>query len=102
MANISAATTGIENVILWVGPNPSSNKRRIKVSNIPNQASLDTFTITIPGLKVLGTVNENFITPQVLEQIKKWILLNLELIEEYSDGRIFTEEFSPGVKKVSG
>lgn len=35
MANITDDESGIENVVLWIGPNPKSHGMRIKVSNVP-------------------------------------------------------------------
>jgi hypothetical protein len=37
MSNITYKTTGIKNVVLWIGPNTEYHGKRIKVSNIPNK-----------------------------------------------------------------
>ena len=34
LANVTYKTTGIEDVIIWIGPNPTSHDKRIKISNI--------------------------------------------------------------------
>lgn len=100
IANIDSKTTGIKNVVVWVGPYPPEHRMRIKVSNVLNKSSTHTFSITIPDLRVVGKVNESFITPKVLEQIKRWITLNQRVIEEYSNREILTEDFLARLQKV--
>ena len=101
MANISSKTTGIENVVIWVGANPSRHGRRIKVSNKPNSYNVnDCFVLTIPDYSVIGDINNKFITNKVLDKIKKFIELNMPIINDYSDGIIGTEEFLSLVKPV--
>lgn len=39
IANVTEETTGIEGVVIWIGPNPKSHGKRVKVSNIPNKIS---------------------------------------------------------------
>ncbi len=64
MANIGPKATGLDNIVIWVGPNPDNDIIRIKVCNQPNQPNnyIDTFSITIPDLEIVGKVNEKFIT----------------------------------------
>ncbi len=90
MSNITYKTTGIKNVVLWIGPNPEYHGKRIKVSNIPNKFDgKDCFTLTIPDFKIIGKVD---ITQQKLKQIKEFVLLNLEVINDYSDYNMSTED----------
>ncbi len=100
MSSIGPKTTGIEKVIIWVGPNASQPEMRIKVCNTPDKISIDTFSITIPDLQIAGKINEKFITPELLERIKKWILVNQKAIEDYSNREIFTYDFLLRIKKV--
>jgi hypothetical protein len=37
MANVTEETTGIKDVVIWIGPNPKSHGKRVKISNIPNK-----------------------------------------------------------------
>lgn len=98
MANISPKTTGLKDLFIWVGPNPHG--RRIKVSNIPNKFSKeDCFTITIPDFEIIGHP-ENWITNKHIEDIKKFITLNKDLIIDYSDEKISTDEFIGGIVKI--
>jgi hypothetical protein len=93
MANISPKKTGIDNVFLWVGPNPVTHGKRIKVSNIPNKFSKDDcFTITIPEYKVVGNVNTKLISNKVLEDIILFIEINKNIIIDFSDEKISTDE----------
>jgi ribosome biogenesis protein Tsr3 len=101
MSNLSSKATGIEDVIIWVGPNPLYHGKRIKVSNIPNKISkIDCFTITIPDLEIIGYVNSAFIDKKKLEKIKEFVKINMEVLSKYSDGEIFTDEMIALLKKV--
>ena len=94
MANVSPKKTGISNVYIWFGPNPHYHGRRIKVSNISNKFSKnDCFTITIPKFEIIGKYNTNLITSSVLEDIIKFVNLNIKAIEDFSDELISTDEF---------
>ena len=94
MANVSPKKTGISNVYIWFGPNLHYHGRRIKVSNISNKFSKnDCFTITIPKFEIIGKYNTNLITSSVLEDIIKFVNLNIKAIEDFSDELISTDEF---------
>ena len=97
MANFTKKTTGIDDVVIWLGPG-----NRIKVSNKPNSFdTYDTFTITIPDLEIIGDVNTKFIKQSVLNKIYDFIKSNIQVIEEYSDRKISTEDLIERIKKVS-
>jgi hypothetical protein len=101
MANFTKKTTGIEDVVIWIGPNPPQHGRRIKVSNKPNSFDIyDTFTISIPDLEIIGEVDTKFIKKDKLNQIFEFINNNIEVISEYSDRKISTEELIEKIKKV--
>ena len=101
MANVTDESTGINDVVLWIGPNPTSHGKRIKVSNIPNKiSSSDLFTITIPDMNIIGDVNSKFITKSKLDDIKKFITINLQLIEDYSEYKITTKRFLDNLKSI--
>jgi len=101
MANISPKKTGIKDVVIWIGPNPGNHWKRIKVSNIPNKISkTDCFILTIPDFKIIGEVNDKLITSSILEDIKKFININLQLIYDFSDEKITTDEFIDSLLKI--
>ncbi len=101
MANFTKKTTGIEDVVIWIGPNPPNHGKRIKVSNkIDSFDPQETFTITIPDLKIIGEVNTKLISNQILDKIFDFINKNIEVISEYSDRRISTEELIDRIQKV--
>jgi hypothetical protein len=82
-----------------MGPNPSGHWKRIKVSNVPNKFDgKNCFTITIPDFKIIG-VNK-FITVEKLEEIQKFVTLNMQLIIDYSDYKIETLDFLLNLKKI--
>ena len=94
MANVSPKKTGIKDVYIWFGPNPHYHGKRIKVSNIPNKFSKnDCFTITIPEFEIIDQYNTNLITTSVLDDIIKFVKLNIKAIEDFSDEKISTDEF---------
>lgn len=101
MANVYSEDTGIKNVVIWVGPNPGQHWKRIKISNIPNKwGDSNCFTLTIPDFKIIGNVNTKLITKDVLEDIKNWININIEPINDYSNRTIFTSEFLKRLKSI--
>ncbi len=100
MANISPKKTGLQDIFIWVGPNPHTHGKRIKVSNIPNKFSKDNcFTITIPNFEIIGDV-ESWITSSHISDIKRFITLNLDLINKFSEEKISTDEFIDGIVKI--
>ena len=101
MASISPNKTGIKNVFIWVGPNPESHWKRIKVSNIQNKFDkYNCFTITIPDFRIIGETNNNLITKKVLEDIIDFVKLNMQIIIDYSDEKISTDELIDNIKKI--
>ena len=101
MANVSSKNTGVENTVLWFGPNPDSHGYKIKVSNIPNKFDgRDCFTITIPSYNIIGKRDESVITNRILEKIINFIELNIEIIKQYSDYEIETLDFLNSIKKI--
>ena len=101
MANVTYKTTGIENVVLWTVPNPDYHGKRIKVSNLPNKfTGSNCFTLTIPQFEIVGKIDETFITTKVLDKIKEFVTLNYQIISDYSDYLISTEDLIENLKKV--
>ena len=101
MANASEKITGIENVVIWMGPPPASHGHRIKVSNIPNSFKTeDCFIITIPDFKVIGEINKSLIDQKKFDNIIKFIQLNMDNIILYSEYKIETSDFLNKLIKV--
>lgn len=102
MANVTEETTGIKDVVIWIGPNPSSHGKRVKVSNIPGKiSSIDCFTLTIPKFEIIGDVNNKFIDSLKMDKIRSFIENNLKLIEDYSEYKISTKELLDNLKPVN-
>jgi len=94
LTDVSPRQTGIENVYVWVGFNPHYQVRRIKVSNVPNDFhGKDCFTMTIPDFKIIGEPNRKVVTTAIMKEIIKFVELNLQLIYDYSDEKMATDEF---------
>ena len=101
MANISGKYTGIKNVVIWVGPNPGYHWHRIKVSNTPNKIDINNlFTLTIPDFNIIGEVNRKLITTKVLDDIKKFVEINMDLIISYSNREVETFDFLKNIKSI--
>jgi hypothetical protein len=101
MANITSNETGIDDVVIWIGPSPSMHGHKIKVSNIPNKISSDNlFTITIPDFNIIGDINSKFINDSKLNKIKEFLTINNESIIEYSEYKLSTKEFLDKLIKV--
>jgi hypothetical protein len=101
MSNITQETSGIKDVIIWIGPNPPQHGRRIKVSNKPNSFDgNDCFTITIPKFEIIGDVNKKLIDKSVMSEIIEFVKLNMDTIIEYSDRKLSTLELLKTLKMV--
>lgn len=101
MSNFTYKTTGIKDIVLWIGPNPGYHGRRIKVSNVSNKFDgKDCFTLTIPEFKIIGNVNNKLITNKILEQIKEFVNINYKIICDYSDYLISTEDLIENLKSI--
>jgi hypothetical protein len=101
LANVTDKTTGIEDVVIWIGPNPPNHGKRIKISNQPNKFDgKDCFTLTIPDFKIIGNINDKFIDTDKLNKIKEFIEINIDIITKYSDYLLSTEDLLSGLKKV--
>jgi len=101
MANVTDETTGIKNVVIWIGPPPTMHGHRIKISNIPNKFDgSDCFVMTIPEFDIIGNVNKSFIKTETIEKIKEFVLLNMDLIIDYSNYKTSTKELLDNLKSV--
>lgn len=101
MASITQKTTGIKDVVIWIGPNPSYHGKRIKISNSPNSFNIsDSFTLTIPEFEIIGNVDKKFITTEILNQIKEFININIDLISDYSNMKISTEDLIENLIRI--
>jgi len=101
MSNISYNTTGIKDVVIWIGPNPHYHGKRVKISNTPSKFNKNNcFTITIPDLEIIGDVNKVLIDSKKLEKIKEFISVNMNVISKYLDEEILTDDMINSLKKV--
>jgi len=92
MISISVKTTGIKNVVLWLG------KTNVKISNIPNNKNgKDCFTINY-DLILSGRVNKNHITNDILEKIKKYIFFIKNDVKKYFDNNICLSDLLKKIK----
>jgi len=86
MISLSKTSHGIENITIWVGPNKKYNSKIVKVSNkLNDKKGEDCFTITLSDLKILGQVDENIITSDVLLKIKNFLIKNRQEISYFYD-----------------
>lgn len=96
-------TTGIKNVIMYCGENPHANFSRIKISNNYDYSNKsDLFTILIPEMEIIGDINTEYITYEILEQIFHFLKLNMVAILKYSKNEIDTGDFiTKMIKKIN-
>ena len=101
MANVDYETTGISDIVLWIGPNPKSHGYRIKVSNkLNNFDGTNNFTITIPDYKIIGDVNNKLVSSTKMEEIIDFIEKNKDIIISYSDHEIITKKLLDGIVSI--
>lgn len=101
MSSITYKSTGIKNVVLWIG-HTATKEKAIKVSNVlcPSFDGKDCFTLTIPDFKIIGKVNKELITDDVLQQIKEFVMKNLDNILEHSDFKTSSCEMIENLKSI--
>lgn len=101
MANITDETSGIQDVVIWIGPKEPSHGDRVKISNIPNSFNgHNCFTMTIPDLKIIGEIDNTFITSKKLKKIKEFINKNMNVILQYSHFQISTKTLLDTLQKI--
>ena len=103
MVDVSKKRTNLE-VIVWVdGPRNLPHAARIKFANSYGDklagVELIPMTIDNPTIpeKILPKVK---IKPKDVEDIKRWVILNQDLIKQYGNGDIDTDTFLSSIKKV--
>ena len=86
---------------IWIGPNTHYQGKVIKVSNIPNKSGKDDcFTLTIPDFEIIGNINIELITNEILEKIKLFTNTNIKLINDFSDELISTDELIDNLIRI--
>jgi len=101
MSSFGERGTGIPGVSFWVGPNRMFKTPIVKISNILNEKSgIDCFNILLPNLEIVGNRDKNVITDEILEKIKKFIILNKDLIYDISNNKISDFTFFKKMKKI--
>ena len=98
MANLSPKTTGFAYYI-WVGPPSPKHSFRIKVVNEPGRIDpTDSFSLSIEDNPkvVAGKAN---IPQKVMNNIKKWITLNKEILIKHAKMEIDDDELKSNLKK---
>ena len=83
---VPSSLTGIDKVTLWIGPNKRQKFKRIFIANKPDEKYPENLVLMrIPEFKITGKINKEFLTPEKIEQIIKWIILNEKLVLDYCD-----------------
>ena len=101
LTDISPRQTGIKDAYIWAGFNPHTHDRRIKVSNVPNDFhGKDCFTMTIPDFEIIGEPNKKVVSDDIMNDIVKFVEVNLQLIYDYSDEKIDTVEYFENIVKI--
>lgn len=79
MANLSAKDTGLPYTI-YIGKVGGQHGPRIKVSNIKGSMSDDCFVVSIEQVPEVKTPRNVKVSQQVVKDVKKWIVLNLNTL----------------------
>lgn len=103
MANYKASELNLP-VNIWIdGPRNMKHGKRIKVQNnySTNFTPNDLISITISDKPELGkTFKKVKISNKDINIIKQWIILNKQVLEEYSEGKISTRELDNLLKSL--
>ena len=98
MANLYPTKTGIDEVLMFVGP-VKQHWHRVKISNIPNKYSSNNFIISIPDLIIVEGIPEKWVKKK-LPLIFEFIKNNEQLIIDFSENKILSEDFIDSIKKI--
>jgi hypothetical protein len=100
ISSVGESATGIKDLIIWFVPNPHSKEVKVRVSNNPNDLTgNDIFSIILPKYNIIGDVNKDFITDDILQSIISYIEINIDNIYKYSDGLICGSDFILSLKR---
>ena len=100
MANYRPKETGLL-MVIWLQPKTGKEKHgcRIKVErDYGDKSKNDTFTITIPDLKVIGDTGK--IRQEDITDLKRFIQLNMDIIKLFWDDEISSTDFGLRIKHL--
>ena len=97
MANFTKEDTGL-NPVVFLSPKMASHGCRIKVSNtIGKMTADDTFSISIPDLKIYGEMKLKI---KDLDQVLNWAAANGDIILQYWNSKISTKTLANSLIKL--
>lgn len=102
MATLTQKTHGIPDAVIWVGRSNKRHGLRVKVSLHKNKwVEGDDFVIQMPSLDYDYNTVPKWMSKNTLDKIKKWIVLNTPLLNDYQNGNIHdTSDFLNGISKI--
>jgi hypothetical protein len=101
MARVDIRRHGIEGVVIWVGEANKQHGLRVKVSNLRNRWSDDSFVIQMPSLDYDPSQVANWIDKTKMQQILEWIKLNQDVLYDFENGLItVTDDFYDRLSKI--
>jgi hypothetical protein len=84
LAILGSNRHGIDNLVIWIGTSKTPPDLRIIISNIPNRIDMyNSFVIMMPSLDYDLEQVAEWITSDIFNKIKQWIVLNQELLYDY-------------------
>ena len=89
---------GLNNYFIYMGYNPIFEKPRIKICET---SSKKCFIILLDTLEIIGDYDTNVITDDVIDRLKKWIKLNIEIIYKFSTTADFSYDQFEFVLKLN-
>lgn len=95
MANFKGSTFNLP-MNIWIdGPREMKHGKRIKIQNnySTNCMTGDLLTLTISDNPQLGkTFTKIRIKNKDIEKVRQWIIQNKQVLNDYTNGKIFTED----------
>ena len=95
LTSVGGRNYGIAGVSFWFG-----DSRGVLVGNALNNISLsekNNFTITLPNFKIIG---KNELTENKINDIMKFLKINMKYIIDFNNGKIDEELFFKNIKSV--
>lgn len=100
MANLSPERTGLP-MVVWVSQRGRArHDARVKVSLVPGRRMIPERTTAVSVRPIVEVVAGDPLPPIELDAVRKWVEANRQVIIDYWDGELFTDELLDRLTRI--
>lgn len=93
---------GMEGVYIWVGRTDKRHGHRVKISNVRGKyRNSNSFVIQMPGYYYNPRHVAQWIDDHYINDIIDWLTLNAQVLHDFMDGKIGTDDLERKLVKVA-